>query len=301
MKPLHALKNYFNFNKRERNGILILLSILVVITVSRLFINASTPEIKVKITYLDSVSTAIEAQDTLQQLPSFASKEKSTEKAAAKELCVFDPNKLTEAQALRLGFSKKLAKTIVNYCSKGGKFRAKEDLKKLYGMSDKLYSQLEPFVLIEAAAPVQKTLFAVTAPEKRGPRIVELNSADSVQLVSLNGIGPAFARKILKFRNALGGFCSKQQLLEVYGMKDTLYQRFEKNITIDLTLLKKINPNTATYEELKRHPYINHNIASAIVNYRSKHGLFKTCEELMEVGTISDDVLARLKSYLDFS
>lgn len=302
MNPFNFLKNYFNFNKRERNGILILLTLLVLIVLARIVVRSIPDKIDVKITYLDSLAERIPTsglQQTESSLRSYPGKI-STEKNDV-QLFVFDPNSASEEQLQDLGFSKKLSKTLINFRNKGGKFRKPEDLKKLYGMSDKLYAALVPYLLFpDQQNKTHFTLAMDQHSEKKSNALIELNSADSLQLLGLNGIGPSFARKILKFRNALGGFYSKEQLKEVYGMKDTLYLLFSDRLKVEAALIKKLNPNVCSYEEMKHHPYINHNIAASIVNYRGKHGTYRSTEDLKKVGTIPDEVLNRLSHYLEF-
>ena len=64
----------------------------------------------------------------------------------------------------------------------------------------------------------------------RQPLSVELNSADSVTLQLLHGIGPAYARRIVNYRDRLGGFVSTTQLLEVYGFGPELWKKFGMEI-----------------------------------------------------------------------
>jgi len=127
-----------------------------------------------------------------------------------------------------------------------------------------------------------------------------LNTADSTQLVYLPMIGPGFTKRILKYRNALGGFYKKEQLKEVYGMADSTYNAIKDKITVSPTLLKRINVNVAGLDEMKKHPYISYNIANSIVNYRNKHGLYKSIDDLKEVGTLNDETIEKLKAYISF-
>src|SRR3569833_3197280 len=69
---------------------------------------------------------------------------------------------------------------------------------------------------------------AVTVYKKAASNVViELNSADSAKLTELKGIGPSFARRIINYRNRLGGFINKEQLKEVYGMDDDRYAEMQ--------------------------------------------------------------------------
>lgn len=143
-----------------------------------------------------------------------------------------------------------------------------------------------------------------TTPIKRYHRpaqnmTIELNSADTVSLIQLRGIGPVFSRRIVKYRQRLGGFVCKEQLLEVFGMTDTLYRKIEPNIVVDPSLLVKINLNAASVEELKSHPYLSYYQAKAIVSYRQKAGPFQSIQDLLKVSLIDEETYRTLSPYLE--
>ena len=119
---------------------------------------------------------------------------------------IFDPNTITEVDLMKLGLPDRLVKTILNYRSKGGRFYDKEDLRKIYGLREEQYRVLEPYVNIPSRI---RTGFVTskTSPVKVPVHIVNLNSADSAELDGLRGIGPAFALRIIRYRDLLGGFC----------------------------------------------------------------------------------------------
>lgn len=97
---------------------------------------------------------------------------------------------------------------------------------------------------------------------------VELNTADTLQLQELSGIGPGFARRIVQYRHKLGGFYAKEQLTEVYGLSQEIYNKIKADVTVDATKIKKLNVNGGNIAWLKRHPYISYYEAKAIVDYR---------------------------------
>lgn len=99
--------------------------------------------------------------------------------------------------------------------------------------------------------------------------MLELNSADTLQLQELRGIGPGFARRIVKYREKLGGYYAVEQLMEVYGFTEALYKQVARNVTVDASKIKKLDVNNLGIAELKRHPYISFYEAKAIVEYRN--------------------------------
>ena len=127
---------------------------------------------------------------------------------------------------------------------------------------------------------------------------MELNSADSVLLVRLRGIGPTFATRILKYRELIGGFVDISQLLEVYGIDSILFNSLKENIVIDSSFVKKLDINKLTKEELSKHPYLTYNVANSIASYRQIHGEFKTLTDLLDIYSIDQALLDKMYPYL---
>ena len=135
----------------------------------------------------------------------------------------------------------------------------------------------------------------------RQPLMVELNSADTLTLTLLNGIGPAYARRIVKYRERLGGFTDQQQLLEVYGFTPELLNHIAPHLRLDTTLLHRIPVNSATLKSLIKHPYMEYYFARNIIELRMHGIVFHSLDDLRTVPGNSDTLLHKLAPYLDFS
>lgn len=296
---IEYIHKYFGFNKRERNGLLILSAIVLILSIVRLILPSFSKQQEVLIIKVEPKQKE-ELSPIQQDTSSLPITEKvKKDSSIVNQLFPFDPNTISVEDAVKLGFSKKTAQTLEKYRSKGGKFKSKEDLKKLYGISKKLYSQIESYILIEVK-PKEEIAKSTPKFEKAAPKQIDINTADSLQFLSLPMIGPAMTKRILKFRNSLGGFCKIEQLREVYGMQDSVFTLIQPRLIISTFSLKKINVNFASYEEMKKHPYLNHVVATTIVAYRQKHGVYKTINDLKNVGTINDELLAKLNNYFEF-
>ncbi|MBL7932555.1 MAG: helix-hairpin-helix domain-containing protein [Bacteroidia bacterium] len=217
------------------------------------------------------------------------------------QLFVFDPNTVSYDQLLSLGFSGKTAGALIKFRNKGFIFKTKPDLKKVYGVTDDLYSRLEPYILIPGSQkPEQISSKAINEkPTSKSASFskIELNSADSAALVSANGIGPVFARRILKYRNLLGGFVSVEQLKEVYGFNEEIYIDVKDNFKVDAQLVKKLNLNKDDFKTVNKHPYLTYELTGSIFNLRRKTSV--TAANLKDL--INDDVLyAKVLPYLSF-
>ncbi|MCK9325594.1 MAG: helix-hairpin-helix domain-containing protein [Bacteroidales bacterium] len=129
-------------------------------------------------------------------------------------------------------------------------------------------------------------------------KIVEINGADTILLEELTGIGPSFARRIAKYRNMLGGYIAKEQLLQVYGMDSARYQQFVDEIRIDTSLITRLNVNLAAFKDLLRHPYLDFEQVKAICNYRDRKGGIGELSELWTAGVLPDSLQKWLEPYL---
>lgn len=128
--------------------------------------------------------------------------------------------------------------------------------------------------------------------------IVELNTADTLDLQQLYNIGPTFSRRIVRYRTLLGGFVNKGQLLEVYGMDTARYADILPYITIDTAAVSKIDINTATIDQLKRHPYLDYYQAKAIVRLRESQGLYQNIGDLLNVALIDQQTFSKIAPYI---
>lgn len=134
------------------------------------------------------------------------------------------------------------------------------------------------------------------------PFVFELNSADTNDLKELRGIGSYFAKAIVRYRDQLGGFQSQEQLLEVPGMTPERYHKALSNAVckVDCSQCRRLNVNSASLQELKRHPYLDYWQAKGIVQLREKGIRYSTPDDLLQVSTMDTATLRRLKPYIVF-
>lgn len=135
---------------------------------------------------------------------------------------------------------------------------------------------------------------------KKKPLVVELNSADTLTLQLLHGIGPVFAQRIVRYRDQLGGFYCVEQLREVYGMTEGRYQSLVPHLTVTTDSIRYIDINRISVKELMRHPYIDAYLARDIIRYRDKGHPYRSVDDLRLVATMDDTTLVRLMPYLRF-
>ncbi|MES2761400.1 MAG: helix-hairpin-helix domain-containing protein [Bacteroidota bacterium] len=293
------LFNFFHFNKQERNGVFVLCLIIVVLFVIRLLM----PWMSRDKNHVQLTKVNVDAFEVTVENDKKPTEELKHNMLVSVQRFVFNPNTVTEEDAQKLGFSKKLSATLVNFRNRGGKFFKTEDLKKLYGLSPELYQELESYILIPQKEYKRDSAFANKphAYEKKNftRELVEINTADSLSIVYLKGIGPGFTKRIIKYRSMLGGFHSINQLMEVYGMTDSLYLSLSSQIKLDANALIKIPINAIDFNSLRKHPYFNFQSAQAVINFRSKHGKL-TENDLRGLGVFSDEKLRLILPYLNY-
>lgn len=246
---------------------------------------------------------------------------RDAESAAATAPFPFDPNEIDADAWQRLGLSARQAAAIDRYRSKGGRFRSKADLGRFRAIRPDQFERLRPFILLPdslarakasedprtnapatgSSAPRQRAEEAATAPrEAAAHRRVEVNTADSAALVALPGIGPAFARGIIRYRERLGGYRSLDQLAEVHVLKDKpdALLRLKELLIADTLAIRRIPINSCTAEELAAHPYARWAVAKPVIAYRQQHGPFGSLEELRAIPALGEEAFRKLAPYL---
>jgi competence protein ComEA len=296
---------FLKISPREFRGFIVVFVIVLIVYI--------TPLVYEKLTY-QPLKISIEVlEPKIKEIESFNEKENyakdfDSEDEAKKPAILFNfnPNNLPLESWIKLGLSEKQARIIKNYEFKGGKFKSKEDVKKMYSITPKQYQQIEPYIQIpETEAFSSKQSYnnpSNNIPSKPAQAIisVDINQADSVTLTTVRGIGPSFASRIIKYRNRLGGFINIDQLKEVFGIDSTKYAQISPQVKITETNIKQININTCTFDDLKNFPYLTYKQMNAIVAYRKQHGNYKSAKDLSSILIINSETIEKIKPYITF-
>lgn len=215
-------------------------------------------------------------------------------------LFYFDINTIDSSGLSQLGISARAISGLMRFRNKGGKVRGEDDFDKLYSLSDADKQRLRPWLRIEQGSQEGEV---VEQREHAGQMAktwvrVDLNAADSSTLVQVKGIGPAFATRIIKYRERLGGFLDLSQLGEVYGIDSARFEQLAPFFIVQPAPLIQRSLNTSTEEDLAAHPYIGKRLARQIVAYRTQHGDFKADEELLRIHGLDSARMNKMKPYL---
>jgi competence protein ComEA len=207
----------------------------------------------------------------------------------------FDPNDYSLKQWMYLGLSEKQAAVVLRFTARG--IRSDEDLSKIFVIPSALFERIKDstyYSLVRSDYEKDKS----NSEKKSTTVLVEVNHATQEQLETIPGVGSFYAKNIIRYRERLGGFIRKEQLLEVWKMDEAKYTEIVNYISIDANGLRKIKLNTVTAEELKAHPYLNWNIANSLIKIRERLGGYKSIEEIKESILVNEELFNKLKPYV---
>lgn len=286
-------------SKRERIGLISLLTILLMSTLLPLMYRK---EIKINETKMYSARSdekqVISKNKTI--IPN-ATKKENQLKLNKTDMLKIDPNLMNRKDAQQLGIPDKVFTTLEKYRAKGAKFYSESDLKKVFGMNDKIYNKIQSRLLFPEKNK-NKLLLTDTIPRSlptKSIQTIEINSADFDVWVSLPGIGNKLAERIINFRNSLGGFYSCNQVKDVYGLADSVFQKINPYLTCS-GLIQKIKINSSDLDELESHPYITPRQARFIHEFRKQNQLIRNFQALEETQYFTKEWLLKIQPYLDY-
>jgi DNA uptake protein ComE-like DNA-binding protein len=246
----------------------------------------------------------------------------------------FDPNVADSTQLLRLGLAPFQVRSIYRYRAKGGRFSTKDDFRRVYRLTNEQWERLSPLIRIDrryqlvdvqqntprtysprnerasvadatAKSPNEIVDSALPAPMSRpaypikltGDETVDINTADSILLCRIPGIGPYFARKIVQYRRRLGGYVSTSQLLEI---EDFPADAIAWMVVEDTAVVSKLAVNRLSTRKLMKHPYMGYYRAQDIADYSRVHGPIRDAETLKTLPHFTQEDIQRLLPYLSF-
>lgn len=230
----------------------------------------------------------------------------------------FDPNTADSTALLRLGLAPWQVRAIYRYRARHGRYHEPEDFQHLPGMTPELWGRLGPMVRIAPKFRLIKPMKRPTPPpavkdttprqaavkdtlRRRSnkftqPTKVDINTADTATLQRIPGIASYRARKIVSYRQQLGGYTRLEQVMESCELPDALLDWF----SISSVPLRQLDVNHLSVRQLVRHPYISFYQARNIVEYRQQHGPFSSMEDFRQVPRFPQEKLDRLQPYLLF-
>ncbi len=306
------------FSIKEQKGLFVLVILIAITLLSKYLSKENIPFEPNNIDTtgkIDIVSITpyleINTQDTIvkskRMFNNSASPLKRQQNKAGKTIKAFDfnPNTISYDSLILLGLNKRTAYNWIKYISKGGKFKIKNDIKKIYGLKEKKFLSIKNHILLPDSIKKTKYIASDKSPvKKHHPQeniMIDLNVCTAEELKKLNGIGEKLSARIIKFRNKIGGFYSVNQLKEVYGLPLETFNRIKGNLIADKNKIRKIKINIEEKKSLIRFPYFNYRLAIQLYNYRKQHGYFKGIDDIKKIKTIDNTKIQKIEPYLDFA
>ena len=315
----NVLKTFFYFTRSERRGILLLCTLILLVSggtqvyrhwqekASRPSAEERAEQLRMQQEYEDFLATIQEEEEKGRARHRPPEDTGFRPGKPAVTPFPFDPNRADSLTLCRLGLPGWMARNIVRYRERGGRFRHPEDFRKIYGLTDEQYAALEPYIRIapqDTARPAPPRLYTAQTERDTLARpykypagtVIELNRTDTTELKKIPGIGSGIARLITGYRQRLGGFYALEQLREI----DLDPEPLRPWLRIDTTAIRRLNLNRVSVDRLRRHPYFNFYQARAIVEWRKKHGPLRNLKVFALYEEFTEADFERMRHYVCF-
>lgn len=306
-------RDWFTFSRQDRRAIF-LLAVLIVLVMALLctkplWHSAQTTPLSAA----DSVAIAHLQPEAPQPIVQIA-------------MHPFNPNTADSLELLSVGLPPHVARNILRYRKAGGSFRRPDDLARIYGLHDTTFVRVKPYIAIPSERPVERTSETHRAemqpveqplviaepldtPRREHPyaeymrakhkpgEFVDLNRADTTELMRIPGIGPVYARMIVEYRQRLGGFHSVAQLHELDA---ALPNDLGDWVHVSAPATEKLRVNSLSVTQLRSHPYLTFYQAKAIVDLRKREGNIRSARQFLFLDEFTEADIERLQPYLSF-
>lgn len=296
---MKLFKSHFWYNKSQRNGIFLLGLVIIILQIFIFvdpfskdeIINTKNPELLAFQSQIDSLKV-VEIENR------------------KPKIYPFNPNYISDYKGEQLGMSLKEIDRLLAFRQTNKFVNSKEEFQKVTKVSDSLLNKIAPYFKFPdwVLAKNKKTssLVASRAVEKsyyKKPKhkltSTDINKATAEDFKTINGIGDAFSKRIIKYRSKLQGFSYKNQLYEVWGLEKEVADRVLTTFKIsEKPIIKKVNVNTVEFKQLLKNPYIDYELCKKIFEYRDEVAELQNISELKNIKDFPLDLYDRIVLYL---
>lgn len=319
------LRELLYFTKQERKQFYIMLLIVIGLTAISLVTQEKVDVREANFSFIQAVE-----KSKIQNKQTYKTKDRI-------RLSPFNPNEVTEEVLLKMGLSKRGIKSLLNYRKSGGRIKNRSHFKKMYGfeeLDDHILDSILIFPIqnenenenenagqrpvshwvknqneyenekysnrlkMKDTSYISSWRVSSDFEKPSEPKLININTADTTELKSLYGIGSFRARRIINFRDALGGFHNLIQLYDTRYVPDSIITKHIKQFVIDSTSIRRIKINQATEKNLAKHPFISWQEAKLICNYKNEHGNFAHLNELYSLYGLDSSSVRQMLPYL---
>lgn len=285
------VRSHFVFNKSQRNGIFILVLIIVILQLLYFFgsrgttLITSTDDLELAIFQkkIDSIKIARKAADTLRIFP-------------------FNPNFLTDYRGYTLGLTVEEIDRLHAYRAEDKWVNSAAEFQQVTKVHDTVLERISPYFRFPDWVTNSRPAITTRPVAVNEPSVVDkqdLNSASIEDLIEVRGIGETLAKRIVNYRNRIGGFIDDIQLKDIFGLNYETREEVQKYFTVkNAPGIELININTASVLQLSEVPYFNYELAREIINYRLLHDEISSFEELAKIKEFPSEKIDRIALYL---
>ncbi|GGE96064.1 ComEA family DNA-binding protein [Hymenobacter cavernae] len=325
IKAQTAIRRYFGFSRRETSGFVVLVLLLLLWLFLPALLRPALPQYDPAADQrqLDKLAAELAAQRQPRTFSRYPRRRYAARVPVAQvALAPFDPNTLTPLDWEARGLPHFVAERIVHFRDVIGGFKAKEQIRRTYGLPDSVYARLAPYILLPDQLPPRaardyaaSNRFASKFADRLGfpaskfarkpthLAAFDLNAADTTQLMQIRGIGRGISARIVAYRARLGGFVRAEQMAEIYSLRDApdLVDSLRKYTFVKPSFAPApVDVNNASFDELQNHPYLGKRLARVVVAFRQQHGPFKQADDLRQIRILDDATFEKLRPYLRF-
>ena len=290
---MNSFKSHFWYTNRQRNGILFLVFIVIILQLIFFFVDFSKPQ-----------PINLNTEEIIKFQKEIDSMKLVEIENTKPKIFPFNPSFLTDHKGYQLGMSTDEIDRLLSHRAQGNYINSTEEFQKITMVSDSLLNTISTYFKFPDWVQNKKTRkkFSTNiknSEEDKNYVQQDLNSATGEDLMVVKGIGPAFAQRIIKYRNLLNGYSMNDQLYEVWNLEKEVADRvLERFIVIEKPNITKINVNTASFKEVLSIVYIDYELTKKIFDYRDEVAELQSLEELKQIEGFPVEKFDRIALYL---
>lgn len=279
--------SYLTYTKAQRNGLMALFALIAAMQVAILSLEFTPP-----------ADDNQERERWMAWQPHFDSLARIKPKGF--EQRPFNPNFITDFKGYQWGMSVVEIDRLLAYRKTNRYVNSAAEFQKVTGVSDSLLGKMAPWFKFPEWV-TRKKQYAQTSFQKPKRPLIDINQATADDLKAVYGIGDGLSRRILEYKEKLGGFVSMEQMADIWGLSPEVIAELQAHFHISaVPAVRKWAVNDASIKELSQFPYFRYAVAKSIVQHRSMHGRLSSIEDLFKISDFPVEKMKTIALYLEF-